>query len=66
MSSYNAFLTLALYGSEFPIPAALPTGYKAGWAIDSEEKNLCTYQELNPGHPAHILITILTELPQVL
>jgi hypothetical protein len=29
-----------------------------------EEKKPCPCQESNPGHPAHGLVTVLTELPQ--
>jgi hypothetical protein len=31
-----------------------------------EEKSPCPCQKLNPGHPTHSLITILTELPQLI
>jgi hypothetical protein len=31
-----------------------------------EERNLCSCQEYNPGHPARGSATILTELPRLL
>jgi len=59
--------------SLYPQERAPGTHWMGGWvglrgSLDAvaKRKNPCSCQESNPGHPAHSLVTILTELSQPL
>jgi hypothetical protein len=42
-------------------------GESQSWCThESEEKNLFTCRESNPGHPAHSLVIILTDVSQLI
>jgi hypothetical protein len=66
-------------GGQLHTPAILPwekspwypliggqVGPRAGLHTVARKKNLCPSQELNTGHSAHSLVTIQTELSQLL
>jgi hypothetical protein len=40
-------------------------GLQSQFGYGDEKKNPCPFQELNPNHPAHSLVNILTEILQL-
>jgi len=55
--------TLYLQGKSFLYPSDRRLGGPQNQSGSSgEEKNPCSYQELNPCHPVHNLVIILSEV----
>jgi hypothetical protein len=58
-------LATLLLGKESLYPPYMKLGGPQSWSGSGEEKKSQPCQQLNPDHPPHNLVTILTQLPQL-